>query len=143
MKNNMLKLDSKKIAFAIAVLLAFLFPVLIDNAYYQRILIMAMIYILLTSSLNLLIGHLGLFSMGHAAFYCIGAYTSGLLSTRLGVPFPICMLAAGILAAFAGFLIGFATLRLSDIFFTFATLFKITRSVQVRNHQQRDRRLLA
>lgn len=122
MKNNMIKLDSKQIALIVVMLLALLFPVVIRNAYYQRILIMAMIYIMLASSLNLLIGYLGLFSMGHAAFYCIGAYASGLLSTRLGVPFPVCMLAAGMLAAFAGFLIGFATLRLSDIFFTFATL---------------------
>ena len=112
----------KKILPIVAGLLLLLFPFVIRNAYYQRIVTISAIYILLASSLNLLIGYLGLFSLGHAAFYCIGAYTSALLATRLHVPFIFCMFAGGIAAGLVGALIGSITLRLSDIFLAFATL---------------------
>jgi branched-chain amino acid transport system permease protein len=116
------KHTKKSVAFLILGLVLILFPLVIKNIYYQRVIINAGIYVILASSLNLLIGYLGLFSMGHAAFFCIGAYTSALLATRLGVPFILCFLAAGAMAALFGALIGFATLRLNDIFLMFATL---------------------
>ncbi|MEW6546069.1 MAG: branched-chain amino acid ABC transporter permease [Bacillota bacterium] len=60
------------------------------------------IYILLGLSLNVIVGYAGLFNLGHAAFYAVGAYTTAILSTRLGIPslllLPVSALAA---AAFA------------------------------------------
>ncbi len=99
-----------------------LLPLFLENAYYLRILIFIGIYIVLTLSLNLINGYTGLFSIGHAAFYGIGAYSSALLTLRLGLPFALSLPLSGMIAAFFGFLIGKPTLRLSGIFLTLATL---------------------
>jgi branched-chain amino acid transport system permease protein len=117
-----LKSTKKTIVLLCAGIVLLAFPLVIQNAYYQRIATISAIYVILASSLNLLIGYLGLFSLGHAAFYCLGAYTSALLSTRLGIPFIVCLIAGGAVAGLVGAVIGAITLRLSDIFLAFATL---------------------
>ena len=105
------------------VLLALLtaFPFCVSN-YIIQIAVYCGIYIMLAVSLNLLVGYTGIFSMGHVAFFCIGAYTSALLATKLEIAFPVCFMAGGIGAAFIGALVGFATLRLNDIFLAFTTM---------------------
>ena len=97
-------------------------PVGLTDAYYLRILIYIGIYIILALSLNLINGYTGLFSIGHAAFYGIGAYSSALLTLRLGIPFIAALPLSGMIAGLFGFLIGKPTLRLSGIFLTLATL---------------------
>lgn len=57
------------------------------------------LYTVLALSLNVILGQAGLFHMGHAAFYAIGAYTTGILATRYGVPIFWTMPLAGMLAA--------------------------------------------
>ena len=71
--------------------------------------------------LMLLIGFTGLVSLGHAAFLGIGAYTNAVLLAQ-GVPFLLTLPAAGLLAAFAGVLIGIPTLRMSGLYLAIATL---------------------
>jgi branched-chain amino acid transport system permease protein len=97
-------------------------PLFLKDAYYLRILISIGIYIILALSLNLINGYTGLFSIGHAAFYGIGAYSSALLTLRLGIPFVVALPLSGMIAGFFGFLIGKPTRRLSGIFLTLATL---------------------
>lgn len=111
----------KRIALAALMLLLVLFP-LLSNGYTLQIGVYCGIFVLLAVSLNILIGYCGIFSMGHAAFYCLGAYTSALLATKAGLPFIVCFLAGGAVAALAGVLVGVATLRLSDLFLTFTTM---------------------
>ena len=79
-----------------------------------HIFIMVGIYAILALSLNLLIGYAGLFSVGHGAFYGIGAYAGALLATRLGLPFWVEMAAAGAIAGAIGYAIGRPILRLRD-----------------------------
>ncbi|NMA18185.1 MAG: branched-chain amino acid ABC transporter permease [Clostridiaceae bacterium] len=107
---------------ALAALIIVLILPYVFSGYILQIAVYAYIYILLASSLNLLIGYAGIFSMGHVGFYCVGAYTSALLATKLDMPFVICFFAAGLLAALAGAFVGFVALRLNDIFFAFATM---------------------
>lgn len=97
-------------------------PLFIDNLYYIQVLIFIGIYIILTLSLNLLNGYVGLLSIGHAAFYGIGAYASAKLAMEAGLPFPLAMLGAGAVAGVFGYLIAKPTLRLSGIYMTLATL---------------------
>lgn len=97
-------------------------PTFLKNPYYIRILIFIGIYIVLALSLNLINGYTGLFSIGHAAFYGIGAYSSALLTLRLGLPFIIALPLSGMIAGIFGYLIGKPTLRLTGIFLTLATL---------------------
>ena len=98
-----------------------IFPQMV-SPYILQVAVYCGIYILLASSLNFLIGYTGIFSMGHVAFYCVGAYTTALMGTKLGVPFPLCFLASGIIAGIIGAMVGFATLRLNDIFLAFTTM---------------------
>jgi len=79
-----------------------------------HIFIMVGIYAILALSLNLLIGYAGLFSVGHGAFYGIGAYAGALLSTRLGLPFWIEIVAASAITGAVGYVIGRPILRLRD-----------------------------
>jgi len=80
------------------------------------------INIILAVSLNLITGFTGQFSLGHAAFMSIGAYTSGILTAKLGLPFIVGIIGAALVAAFAGVLIGGPTLRLKGDYLAIATL---------------------
>ena len=116
------KINTRVLALLGLVLAALaVFPQLV-SPYILQVAVYCGIYILLASSLNFLIGYTGIFSMGHVAFYCVGAYTTALMGTKLGVPFPLCFLASGIMAGLIGALVGFATLRLNDIFLAFTTM---------------------
>ena len=84
---------------AIVAVIAIL-PLFISNLYYIQVLIFIGIYIILALSLNLLNGYVGLLSIGHAAFYGIGAYASAKLVMEAGVPFPLAMLGSGMKGGF-------------------------------------------
>ncbi len=72
--------------------------------------------------LNLLVGYAGQISLGHAGFVAIGAYTAGLLATKLQAPWGTALLGAGLVAAAFGFLVGLPALRLTGPYLTIATL---------------------
>lgn len=85
---------------AVAVVLALL-PAFL-NAYWVDVLNSIGIYAILALSLNIIVGHAGLFNLGHAAFYAIGAYTAAIMNTKFGIPvlwlIPLCALTAGFFA---------------------------------------------
>lgn len=82
----------------------------------------AAIWGLLAISLNLLVGHTGLVTFGHAAYFGIGAYTAGILMKNAGVPFLLAFPAAGLVAAVFAALFGFFCVRLSKVYFSMLTL---------------------
>lgn len=94
------------------------------NAYYQVTLAMICINIILAVSLNLITGFTGQFSLGHAGFMSIGAYTCALITLNMDTPFSfiIGLIAGAILAAIVGLLIGIPTLRLKGDYLAIATL---------------------
>lgn len=106
----------------ILVLAALALPLIFNEAFYQHIMIAAVINIILAVSLGIIVGYIGELSLAHGAFYGIGAYTSALLMVKTGLPFvaafPLSIVAAGIM----GFIIGFPALRLSGHYFAIATL---------------------
>ncbi len=75
------------------------------DAYQVDVLNSVGLYVLLALSLNLILGDAGLFNMGHAAFYAVGAYVAAVLNTRLGVPILWAMPVSGLLAAAFGLLV--------------------------------------
>ena len=77
---------------------------------------------ILAISWNLVAGFTGQFSMGHAGFMAIGAYTSAILMMKLSWPFLPSLIAGGTLAGIAGFLIGFPSLRLVGDYLSVVTL---------------------
>lgn len=91
-------------------------------AYPIGILTVFCINAILALSWNLVAGFTGQFSMGHAGFMAIGAYTSALLMMKAGWPFIPSLIAGGTLSGFAGFLIGFPSLRLVGDYLSVVTL---------------------
>jgi branched-chain amino acid transport system permease protein len=89
--------------------------------YLLHIFIIAGIYIILTLSLNLIVGFTGLPALGHAAFSCIGAYTSSLLALNMGVSPWIGLLIGACVAAFSGIIIGYPAVRLKGDYLALAT----------------------
>ncbi|WP_445489083.1 branched-chain amino acid ABC transporter permease [Niallia sp. 03133] len=94
---------------------------IIDPLYSNMIILMA-INIMLAVSLHLVIGITGQFSIGHAGFLAVGAYVSAIATMKLSLPFPVAILAGGIVAALAGLLVGIPTLRLRGDYLAIATL---------------------
>jgi branched-chain amino acid transport system permease protein len=91
-------------------------------AYLLHLAIVAGIYIILTISINLIIGYAGQVSLGHAAFYGIGAYASALVSLHWHFPFAAAALAAMLVAGFCGLCLGLPTLRLKEDYLAIVTL---------------------
>jgi len=91
------------------------------EAYLIHLLIIILIYVILSVSLNLALGYSGLLNLGHVAFFGIGAYTSTLL-TIAGVPFIASFVAAGLLAGVFGFVLVLATKKLKGDYLALATL---------------------
>ncbi|MCS7261279.1 MAG: branched-chain amino acid ABC transporter permease, partial [Anaerolineae bacterium] len=101
-----------------------------ELALIVHLLVVITIYGILAISLNLVVGATGLFNLGHAAFYGIGAYTSALL-VKAGVPWLLAVLASMAMAGFVAFIIGIPTLRLVGDYLAVVTmgLGEITRAV--------------
>ncbi len=141
----MKKTDNKNLikqAIIITVLLVGLLLInLFMDSYQIRIINLSLIYIVLGLSMNLINGFTGLFSLGHAGFMAIGAYTTALLTIppelkevnfymkpivpfllNINMPFVLALLMGGLMAAIFGFLIGAPVLKLTDDYLAIATL---------------------
>lgn len=89
--------------------------------YLLHILVITGIYIILTLSLNLVVGYTGLASLGHIAFSCAGAYTSTLLVLNYGISPWLGLLIGACVAGILGVIVGFPSLRLKGDYLALAT----------------------
>ena len=80
------------------------------------------IFVIVGLGMNILIGDTGQVSLGHAGFLAIGAYTTVLMMTELGAPFPLALLVGGLVTAGFGFLLGLPALRLQGPYLAIVTL---------------------
>ena len=102
------------------VIAALVLPLLVRNfTVFQLTLVM--VYSIAILGLNLLTGINGQFSLGHSAFYAIGAYTTAILMDRFGVPYALTLPVAGVVCLIAGFLFGLPALRLEGLYLALAT----------------------
>jgi branched-chain amino acid transport system permease protein len=122
-------LESKKFLLFSALiyaLLKLLFIYGFVSQYIEQITLYSFIVVVTSLGLNVIYGYTGQFSLGHAAFYGIGAYVSATLckvfSIEGALPFLPIMVASGFVAGLVGFLIGIPILRLRDDFLAIATL---------------------
>ncbi len=92
------------------------------SGYLITILITIVIYAMLAHSLNIITGHAGQISLGHASFFGIGAYTSAMLYTEAGFPFWISVPMAAVAAGIVGALLGIPCLRVRDDFLAITTM---------------------
>ncbi len=99
-----------------------LIPMVVTESYHLHLVNITYIYMILALSLGLIVGFIGELSLGHAAFFAIGAYTSALITKDLGLSFWITLPLAVTLTAFAGLLVGYPSLKLKGPFFAITTL---------------------
>jgi len=97
-----------------------------------------LIYAIALLGLNLLTGYNGQISLGHGAFYAIGAYTTAILETRFGAPYWATIPPAGALCFAAGFLFGLPALRLGGLYLALATFALAIATPQLLNFKAFD-----
>ncbi|HKW92621.1 MAG TPA: branched-chain amino acid ABC transporter permease [Methylomirabilota bacterium] len=107
---------------AAALLAALTAPAWVWNPYHLHTLIMAGIFAVLALSLNLLLGYTGQLSLGHAAFFGLGAYATALSTVKLEWSPWIGLLAAVLVPAAAGYVIGRLALKLRGAYFVLLTI---------------------
>nr|WP_092074559.1 branched-chain amino acid ABC transporter permease [Dendrosporobacter quercicolus]NSL49048.1 branched-chain amino acid ABC transporter permease [Dendrosporobacter quercicolus DSM 1736]SDN01590.1 branched-chain amino acid transport system permease protein [Dendrosporobacter quercicolus] len=92
------------------------------GSFWQLNMVLIGINIILATSLNLINGFTGQFSIGHAGFMAVGAYLSAVMTVKLQLPFAVAILGGAAGAGLLGFLIGLPTLRLKGDYLAIATL---------------------
>jgi branched-chain amino acid transport system permease protein len=113
--------SSRRLAgLAVLVLLACVLPFLVSN-YRVFQLTLVLVYAIALLGLNMLTGYNGQISLGHGAFYAIGAYTAAILMDKAGMPYWATLPIAGAVCAVAGFLFGLPALRLEGLYLSLAT----------------------
>ena len=92
------------------------------HEYYLSIANLVWIAVIGALGLNILVGYTGQVSIGHGAFMSVGAYTAANLATRLDSPWPVNLLAGGLMAAAVGAGVGIPSLRIKGLYLAIATL---------------------
>jgi len=108
------------IGVAVLIAIACVLPFVVSN-YRTFQLTLVLVYAIALLGLNILTGYNGQISLGHGAFYAIGAYTAAVLMDRLGAPYWATLPAAGAVCLVAGFLFGLPALRLEGLYLALAT----------------------
>lgn len=95
---------------------------LIPGGYVLYVTSLVLIYVLASFGTNLLIGYTNLISLAGATFFGVGAYGATILANQLGLPLPVAMLLAALIAAAIGVVLAIPVLRLEEVFLAIATL---------------------
>jgi len=103
-------------------ILFLIFPLVIRSSYYQHLVIIIFMWVIIGSSWNLLAGYTGQVSFGHAIFFGVGAYTAGIFATKLGVSAWWGMVFGGFSSMMIGLFVGWVCFRLRGPYFALATL---------------------
>lgn len=112
----------KPVCWLLGVALSISLPFIIQRDAVMTIVVRIVLYMILASGLNIANGYIGLSNIGSAGFFCLGAYTTALLTTRLGWSVLPTMLCAAILTAIIGALFAFPTARFSGFYFSITTM---------------------
>lgn len=99
-----------------------LFPLVVQSDYFRHIFIMALMWVVIGASWNLMAGYTGQVSFGHAIFFGVGAYAAGLCVTKLDISAWWGMLLGGPAAVLVGLVIGWICFRLRGPYFALATI---------------------
>ncbi len=107
---------------AVGVIIVIALPHVLGEGYHLHLLILSTIFAIVVAGLDLTIGYGGLLSLGHAAFFGIGAYTSALLFLHFRIPMWGGLIAGGALAALAAYLLGMLILKVRGHRFVITTV---------------------
>jgi ABC-type branched-subunit amino acid transport system ATPase component/ABC-type branched-subunit amino acid transport system permease subunit len=100
-----------------------LFPVVSDDAYYENMIILSLVFAIGASGLNIIMGYAGYVSLGQGAFIGLGGYTIGVLATKIEGPSPwLWVPVAGLVTAIVAIGLGLVSLRSSGAAFVIITV---------------------
>lgn len=114
----------------VGLIVALLLPLFLEDFTVFQV-TQALVYAVAILGLNLLTGFNGQFSLGHSAFYAIGAYTAAIMMDQWGVAYYWTLVPAGIVCLVAGFLFGLPALRLDGLYLALATFALATATPQI------------
>jgi branched-chain amino acid transport system permease protein len=106
----------------VALAVALLAPFVTATPYALGVMTSAAIFVMLAAGLNIVVGYCGLLDLGYVAFFAVGAYTAGVLTTRLDLPLLATVPAVLVTTTIAGIVIGAPTLRLRSDYLAIVTL---------------------
>lgn len=110
------------VLFLIAAAVVVLIPILTPNMYIMQIINMIGIYIILGTGINVLTGYTGQLSLGQAAFFGIGAYTTALLNTRADQQFFVCLIGSMVMTAIFGVVLAIPALKVKGSYLALLTM---------------------
>ncbi|MBN1381130.1 MAG: branched-chain amino acid ABC transporter permease [Deltaproteobacteria bacterium] len=114
--------DFGRVSLIVGLMALFAIVPLVLSPYMLYIVNMIGIASIAAIGLNILIGYTGQISLGHGAFFGVGAYAAAILATSLGMPFIVAVPAAGVITALVGMIFGIPSGRLKGLYLTIATL---------------------
>jgi branched-chain amino acid transport system permease protein len=113
--------------------LLFTAPLYLNN-YWLGVSNIIGITIIAAVGLNILVGYCGQLSIGHAGFIAVGAYTSAILTHRFGMPFPVGLISAGVIAGLVGLIFGLPSVRVKGFYLAITTIAAQFIIIWVINH---------
>jgi branched-chain amino acid transport system permease protein len=119
---NTLSKQKDILAFGALAVIIILLPLFVESKYYFIVLNVIGLNTIVVVGLNLLIGFAGQISLGHAAFYGLGSYFSGILTVNYGFPLWPAMLVGMLATGAVAYLIGYPSLKLRGHYLVMATL---------------------
>lgn len=116
--------DNKKIRFIVlaAAVAVLLYLPMRTSMYFMEVMTNVWFYVVMCLGLNIIVGFAGLLSLGYAAFFAVGAYTTGILILHYGVNFWLTLPVSVLMAVIAGLAIGTPTLKLRSDYLAIVTL---------------------
>jgi len=115
-------MNRKNLSLIVLGIILLIFPLVVHSDYYRHLVIIALMWVVIGSSWNLLAGYTGQVSFGHAMLFGTGAYTAGILVTKLGISAWWGMMFGGIVSMLIGLFVGWVCFRLRGPYFALATL---------------------
>ncbi|MFC1883170.1 branched-chain amino acid ABC transporter permease [Thermodesulfobacteriota bacterium] len=105
----------------LVLIVAIIIPLVVGE-FWVHVAVEILILGLFAVSFNMIFGYMGQLSFGHAAYFGVGAYTTGLLIVKTSVPLPICLAASMVSAGLCALIVGYFCVRLTGIYFAILTL---------------------
>ena len=117
-----MRINYKLVGLGLLLSIVVILPLLVRVLYWQGVLVLCLMYIVYALSFDICVGHVGMVSLAHPAFFGVGAYTSAILATKYGTSFLVNIFVGIIVALLLAIVMSIPAFKLADISFAIGTL---------------------